>query len=402
MAIRFASAIAADVPSVDELKARARDLVPMLRDRARETETGRHVPDGTIDAMRKAGLFRILQPSAFNGYELDPLDFMEIVMVLAGGCGSSGWVYGILGVHPWHVALFDERAQQDVWGENDEALVASSYGATGSVERVDGGFVLDGTWRFSSGSRHADWSLLGGLVDTADGAPDGPAYHTFLVPSADYAIEDVWRTVGLAGTGSNTLHLRKVFVPEHRAHVMGEGIGGPGCVVNQAVAYRYPFSTVLTYMITATMLGIARSAIDSHIQMMRTRRRASFAGEKAAENAFSQKRVADADCIVSASILQLRHNLKEMRSYLERGEAPPEELRMRIRRDQTFGSVSAINATNMVFENSGGNALFLDNPIQRAWRDVNAARVHAANEWERAATAYGARLLGAPYSPANS
>lgn len=380
-----------DQPSDIELRARARDILPRIRARARDAEALRRIPDETIADIRDAGLFRILQPARWGGYERGIQLFLDIAMDIASTCGSSGWVYSVLGVHNWHLALFDERAQAEVWGENSDTLTASAYSPLGKVERVEGGFRLDGTWRISSGCHHGAWVLLGGVLSEAA----GPQYYTFLVPRADFEIIDTWHVAGLAATGSNNLKLDTVFVPDHRAHKMpAEGIGGPGTAVNPGEIYRFPFPSVLTNSITAPMLGMARGAVDAHIELMRERKRAAYGGEAAAMSGFAQKHVADAMAMIDGAALLMRANLAEMAEQIRSGAGIERELRLRVRRDQTRGSVAAIDATNLVFANSGGAAILLSSPIQRAWRDVNAARVHAANEVERLAAAYGGEQLG--------
>ena len=382
-----------DNPTDEMLRARARSLVAEIRQRAAQAEALRCIPDETIAAIRDAGLFRILQPARWGGYERDVRLFLDIAMEIAAACGSSGWVYAVLGVHNWHLALFDDRAQAEVWGENPDTLTASAYSPLGKVEAAAGGFRLDGIWRISSGCHHGAWVLLGGIVPTAE----DQQYYTFLVPKADFEIIDCWHVAGLAATGSNNLRVRNAFVPDYRAHAMpAPGIGGPGAAVNPGGLYRYPFPSVLTNSITAPMLGMARGAVDAHVELMRDRKRAAYGGEAAAMNGFAQKHVADATAMIDGAVLQMHANLAEMAASIAAGEDIARELRLRLRRDQTRGSVAAIEATNLVFAHSGGAAILLSSPIQRAWRDVNAARVHAANEVDRLAAAYGGERLGIP------
>lgn len=393
VARRPSPAASIDAPTDDMLRANARALVAEIRARASKAEALRRIPDATIAAIRDAGLFRILQPARWGGYERDVQLFLDIAMDIASACGSTGWVYSVLGVHNWHLALFDERAQADVWGKDRDTLTASAYSPLGEVRAVEGGFHLDGTWRISSGCHHGAWALLGGIVQESA----GQQYYTFLVPRADFEIIDCWHVAGLAATGSNNLRVQNAFVPDYRAHAMpARGIGGPGADVNPGALYRYPFPSVLTNSITAPMLGMAKGAIDAHIELMRGRKRAAYGGEAAAMNGFAQKHVADATAMIDAATLQMRTNLTEMAASIASGVEIARELRLRLRRDQTRGSVAAIDATNLVFANSGGAAILLSNPIQRAWRDVNAARVHAANEVERLAAAYGGEQLGIP------
>ena len=145
------AAVAAPIPTRETLIERARALIPALKARSEAAVAARCVPAETIREMHEAGFFRVLQPKRYGGYELDPQVFFEIQMTLAEGCMSTAWVYGVIGVHPFQLGLFDPKAQADVWGEDDATLVSSSYQPVGKVERVEGGFRLSGRWGFSSG-----------------------------------------------------------------------------------------------------------------------------------------------------------------------------------------------------------------------------------------------------------
>lgn len=373
-----------------EVLEKAREVAEKIRPRAAETENLRRIPKATIDDIHQAGLFRVLQPARYGGYEHSPQVFYDVVMELASACGSTGWVYSVLTVHAWQMALFPAEAQDDVWGDDSSTLISSSY-APGGVEAVDGGFRLSGTWKFSSGCQVAQWAFLGGLVPGADGIP---VFHTFLVPRSDYEILDTWHVVGLCGTGSNDIRLGNVFVPEHRAHRMLEQVGGPGSAINTAVIYKLPFASVFSYSITAPAIGMAIGALDAHKDLMRERVRQSYGGERAADDPFSQVRIAEAAADIDAARAQLYYNFEEIMSLANAGKEIPMALRVRLRRDQVRGTALAIRATSRIFENSGANALYGENPIQRAWRDVHAARVHAINDPERAAKVYGAMELG--------
>jgi 3-hydroxy-9,10-secoandrosta-1,3,5(10)-triene-9,17-dione monooxygenase len=370
----------------------ARGLAPALRERAPVAERDRNVPAATIKELQEVGLFRALQPKRYGGFELPPTAFYEAAMELAAACGSTGWVYGVVGVHAWQLALFEEETQEEVWGEDPSTLASSSYAPTGSVEAVEGGYRIRGRWSFSSGCGHCRWVLLGGIV-VEDGLP---AHVTFLVPASDYAIDDVWHVVGLAGTGSNDIVIEDAFVPARRAQPT---IGLQSTArLHSSPVYRLPFASVFSNAITASTIGIAMGAVEAYREYTIERVRASY-GEKAAADPFSQVRLADATGELDDARMRLRRNMDELLELAEAGQEIPEELRVRVRRDQVRGSRAARQATDRVFESAGGRALFLDKPIQRAWRDVHAAGVHAINDTERGLAMYGAHALGAAVPP---
>src|SRR5688572_750154 len=144
--------------------ANVRDLLPTLRERAQETEDRRALPAETVKALTEAGVFRLLQPTRFGGYEADPLTFLTAIRHIGSACGSTGWVTSVIGVHNWQLALFPEQAQLDVWSVDPATRMSSSYAPTGRATAVDGGYRLQGRWSFSSGCDHASWVLLGAIV----------------------------------------------------------------------------------------------------------------------------------------------------------------------------------------------------------------------------------------------
>ena len=168
----------------EQVIAGVRDLLPVLRERAQDTEDARRVPEESVKALQETGFFKLLQPKLHGGFETDPTSFYTAVKLIASACGSTGWVASILGVHPWHVALFDQQAQQEVWGEDEDVRISSSYAPMGRATPVDDSFHFKGRWSFSSGCDHATWVFLGGLVLGEDGTPTD--FRTFLLPRQDY------------------------------------------------------------------------------------------------------------------------------------------------------------------------------------------------------------------------
>jgi 3-hydroxy-9,10-secoandrosta-1,3,5(10)-triene-9,17-dione monooxygenase len=370
-----------------------RDLLPVLRDRAQETEDLRRIPDETVKSLQETGFFRLLQPTRYGGLEASPVDFYRGVRLIASVCGSTGWVSSVLGVHPWQLALFDDRAQQEVWGEDQSTLVSSSYAPMGRAKAVDGGFRFSGRWSFSSGCDHAQWVFLGGLVIGDEGTPVD--FKTFLLPRADYEIEDVWDTIGLRGTGSNDIIVEDVFVPDYRtlSFIDTGRCVCPGQEVNTAPLYQLPFASVFSCSISVPVIGMATGAYEAYVGWTRDRVRASTGG-KASEDSFNQLRIAEAAAKIDAAVLQIERNIEEELALVTAGEKIPLDLRVRVRRDQVNATGAAITAVDRLFESAGGRALKTGTPIQRFWRDAHAGRVHAINDPEKAQVMFGQFELG--------
>ena len=370
-------------------------LLPEIEQRAQQTEDLRRIPDETVSSLEGAGFFKLMQPEQWGGYQVDPVTFYEAVRRIASACGSTGWVSGIIGIHNWHLALFDQQAQEDVWGADTSVRISSSYAPMGMGEVVDGGYKVNGSWAWSSGCEIADWVFVGGPV-IKNGKPVD--FVSFLIPREDYAIRDVWNVVGLKGTGSNTIDVKDVFVPSHRMlsfRAMSTG-EAPGLEKNTAPVYKMPWGTIHPSTISAPIVGMAYGAYAAHVEHQGKRVRAAYAGEKAKDDPFAKVRIAEAASDIDAAWTQLSGNLQAEYDLLLAGQEVPMELRLKARRDQVRATGRAIASIDRLFENSGAHALDNDTPIQRFWRDAHAGRVHAANDAERAYVAYGNGEFGIP------
>ena len=371
------------------------DLLPKLRERAQLAEDQRQVPYDTINELDEVGFFKLLQPEQWGGLQADPTFFYEAVRRLASACGSTGWISSIIGVHNWHLALFDQKAQDEVWGEDPTVRVSSSYAPMGAGTVVDGGYLVSGAWQWSSGSEHATWAFLGGPV-IKDGRPVD--FGSFLIPRTEYTIDDVWHVVGLKGTGSNTVVVKDVFVPSHRFlsyKAMNDGTAG-GYQNNTAPVYKMPWGTMHPTTISAPIVGMAYGAYAAHVEHQGKRVRAAFAGEKGKDDPFAKVRIAEAASDIDAAWRQLIGNVGDEYALLQAGKEIPFALRAAARRDQVRATARSIASIDLLFESAGATALVTSAPLQRFWRDAHAGRVHAANEPERAYMIFGNNEFGLP------
>ncbi|MBO2458722.1 3-hydroxy-9,10-secoandrosta-1,3,5(10)-triene-9,17-dione monooxygenase oxygenase subunit [Actinomadura violacea] len=378
----------------NEVLEAVRELLPGIAERARSVDEKGRIPAETMKELTAAGVFRMLQPSRYGGAEDDPVAFYEVVRAVSGACGSTGWVTAVLGVHSWHLGLFPDEAQREVWGPGPDVLAASSYAPIGRLTPVDGGFEVSGRWAFSSGCEFADWALLGGLVVGAEGRPVD--FMTVLVPKADYEVRRVWDSMGLRGTASDDIVVDRAFVPAHRAmrNFDQAQLRTAGRKVNTGPLYRLPFGTIFTTTVAASVIGMAAGCHDLYVARMRDRIRLSLGGGRFVEDQFAQVAVARAASEIDAAILQTDRNVREIYDYAVRNEKIPMELRLRARRDQVRGTERAIDAIDILFKTAGGNSLHRGNVIERAWRDAHAGSVHVANDVEHALSMYGRGEFG--------
>ena len=374
---------------IDRIKA----LLPGFAERAQETEDMRKVHPQNIAELDEAGFFKLCQPSQWGGYEADMETFYTAAMLVATACPSTGWCASILGIHNWHLALFPQKAQEEVWGEDPTVRISSSYAPMGAAKKTADGLVLNGKWSWSSGCDHADWVFVGGpVLDENDKMVD---FCTFLVEKSQYEILDVWHVAGLKGTGSNDILVKDALIPEHRVLSFGlmAATKSPGLEVNTNPIYKMPWGTIHPTTISTPIVGMAFGCYEVHREHQRDRVRAAF-GTAAKDDPFAKVRLAEAAGDIDAAWLQLMRNVREELDLIKAGDFPGMDIRTRARRDQVRATQRSIDAIGLLFQNSGARALQDTSPIQRFWRDANAGRVHAANEATKAYIMYGQNEFG--------
>jgi len=363
----------------EEVLTRVRELGPGLRVRARDAEDRRNLPDETVKELKETGLVRLLQPARFGGYEAEPRFFYEACLAVAAACGSTGWVAGVVGVHPWQIAQWDDAAQQEVWGDDPDTWVSSSYMPVGRLTEVTDGFRLSGRWSFSSGCNHCQWVILG-CLEERDGAP--PVMWNALIPRSDYRIDDVWDPVGLRGTGSNDIVVEDAFVPSRRMLNVPEMFqwNSPGLAVNTNPLYRMPFASMFANAITVSIIGMGEGMLEEILQQSKSR--VSLTWGPASSDPHLLSAIGQAASDLSASRAQLLQNIGAMYEVVRNGEPIPMGLRRRCRRDQVAGSQRAIQAIDACYDRAGAGAISMSSPLQRFWKDAHTGRHHTINSIE--------------------
>src|ERR1700748_1308843 len=221
---------------------RAKALIPQLRDGAARTEELRRLPPETERDLHEAGLFRILQPKRVGGSEFDYVALVDCADALGQGDASVAWNFANLASHHWMLGMFDRRAQDAVWAKDADALIASSFiFPAGRARKVEGGYVLRGSWPFSSGVESCEWNMLASVVSSEDEA-DGIEYRIFLLNKKDYTVKDPWNAAGLGGAGSNDVEVADAFLAEPMSISVSDLAGGPtpGSAVNPNALYALP------------------------------------------------------------------------------------------------------------------------------------------------------------------
>lgn len=345
---------------------------------ADENERLGKLSDETVELLRATGVMRLLQPTKFGGYGAHPRDFAEAVMAVARYDGAAGWVCGVVGVHPWEVAQMDPRLAQEIWGEDPDTWIASPYMPNGIAEPVDGGYVLNGRWPFSSGADHCQWDFLGAMVGDGRGRPKMPpsVLHVVL-PRPDYEIvEDTWDVIGLSGTGSKDVVVKDAFVPEYRT-IGQEDIQAGQAADRHGVTeslYRLPFAAMFPLGITAAVIGICEGGLAAHVAQQRDR--VAVTGVQIRDDPYVLSATGEAAAEIQASRVHLIDGISRLHDLLEAGQPVSMEHRSDVRRNQVRCAWRAVAALDEIFARSGGNVIRRGNPLQRLWRDAHVGLQH--------------------------
>jgi alkylation response protein AidB-like acyl-CoA dehydrogenase len=364
---------------MNPVRERIDELADDLREQGAVNEKLGRLSDASAKILRESGAIRMLQPKARGGLQLHPREFAETVMRVASLDGSTGWVNGVVGVHPWELAFADPKVQDEVWGSDPDTWMASPYAPMGIATPVEGGYVFNGRWQFSSGTDHCQWIFLGGMLGNADGSMAMPPKSMHLIlPRSDYTIvEDSWDVVGLRGTGSKDVVVKDAFVPSYRTMRYDKvvdgtlqreaGLGDP--------TYELPFSVAFPLGITAAVVGIAEGALARHLDYQRTR--VQITGTKIKDDPYVLYAIGEAAAEISASRTALLDNVCRIHDMVAAGRTPTLEDRAVGRRIQTQAAWRAVRAVDEIVARSGGNAMRMDNPLQRFWRDAHMGLAHA-------------------------
>ncbi len=375
-----------------EFVARARDLVPSLRAQAARCEPERRVADTTIAQLREARLFDVVKPRRYGGYELGWDVFGEIVVALSSGCGSTGWVYSVVGGHAPVVARFGTRFLDELWGPKPDALLSSCRRASGALDPVAGGYRGSAVGIFSSGVHHVDWVLIEGMPIAGRDQT-----VTIAVPRSEIAILDSWNVIGLAGTGSHDIRFDDVFIPDHRVWYpgkppAGEALDGP--------LFRLPYLGG-PFALPSVALGVAIAGLDHFVAM--THHRTNRTGASMAEQPSMQSRIGEAAVELDAALALLRVKLKELMASLagekhdlagERNILLPGGIAHGYDSAAScFIAQSAYRALDRLMVAAGAHQLAYSEPFQRCFRDALAALQQPSNNWDNGRIAGGRALL---------
>ena len=371
------------------------EFVSCLAQRAAEAEDLRRLPDATIADFRASGLARLLLPARYGGEQAPFPAILAPVRQMAHGCASSAWTLGFYILHNWMLALFGEQAQDEVFADGP-VLCPAPLAPTGRGVPVGGGVRLTGRWSWATGIMAADWVMVGALC-----GPDDAMYPALaLLPVEHVAVEDVWHTDGMRGTGSHDVVVTDVVVPEHRLVKVTDIYGGtaPGAALHDATAYRWPMVPALSLLAAMPALGAAEYVADAFATRLGERVLA-YSGVAQKQQPAAQIRLGDARVRLRALNGLLGDTVQLVQTKVEAGERIPRAVRAQAR----VAAAHIVHESRAVvadlLESAGASAHFLHNPLQRAKRDIDVISGHVVFDYDVSRELAGALDIGVPISP---
>jgi 3-hydroxy-9,10-secoandrosta-1,3,5(10)-triene-9,17-dione monooxygenase len=378
-------------------------LRPQLYAEQAATEARSYYSQEMHEAFREAGFYRLLMPRRYGGLEFDLPTYYRVITSIARGCPSSGWMLALGSAHVLQLATsFSERAQ-DEFLDGGGFIASASFGFQDArAERVEGGYRINGTWHFCSGVPYATHHMP--LVPVGDTDERIVA----VVPRSQFRMLDNWGDlIGLKGSGSHSVVIEDVTVPEHHTITLDEwmsiGVSStPGYRLHGNPLYGGPFAAVAPGELNSVQVGAAQGAIDEYERLLArpTRQVGGVAGRSRAHDPDYQRilglALAHTDAAYSILIRcgELYHEYA--REAMEGGELFSEERALRI-----YGQLMAAHklcweAGDMVFRAGSTTGARDGAPLQRYWRDLCAFRSNGVHQLDFNAPSLAQAHLGLP------
>ncbi len=351
----------------------------VLREQHAPSDKCGHLTEPAREVLEKSGGMRLLQAKSHGGCEADPRDFFEWARAVGRYNPSAGWIAGVVGVHPWEVALLDEKVQDEIYANNPDNWVASPYAPQGRAVREGDGFRFSGQWQYSTGTDHCGWVVLGGMVvDENENPGEVPEVRHFFLPRGDYEIvEDSWHVMGLSGTGSKDIRIDGAFVPEYRTVLHGSMLEGEYSCRQDAALYHIPFGCIFSGAIASATFGIAEGAIEQYRDYLQTR--VSASGVVGKTDPYQQEALAEVEADLAAGITHLDAMIVAWMEQLENGTPVSKVQRLEFRRNQVRAVQRVLFGVDKLFARAGSAAIWTTRSLERYWRDLRTGGTHMAD-----------------------
>ena len=392
--------------TTEELVGRAGALRERLYEGADEAEERGGYSEAMHQAFSDAGFYRMLQPRMFGGYEMDLADYFRVIIEIGRGDPQTGWALCLAAGHHFQVAaFFDEQAQTEVFGDGD-VVIPSRAVPGGTATRVDGGWEVDGTWDYCSGATYSTHALLLAVTPRPEGPPER---RMVILPRSDYEILDDWGgglTLGLGGTGSNSIKVRSRFVPDHmtaiydwKDYVMPED-GTVGYRLHGNPQYLARTATFFYGELNCTQVGTARCALDVYEAAARERKTSFPPPMPRSESVDYQRWLGEAASLTDTAEIALLGAAERYTAYCHRWAERREPFT--VEHDAALRDVCAQagklawQAVDLMFATGGSTAARRGSRLQRCFRDASMFRTHIGAQYDVISASTGRVRLGQP------
>ena len=384
------------IPTREELTKAAADLIPKLRERAEEAEDLRMMPDETIEDIKKAGIHKMFTPKRYGGFEMDWGTQVDVARELGKGCASTSWMSSVVMSHSWNLGRFPAEAQEEFWPSCPDAIIATAFAGGGEMKKTEGGYILNGLWRFASGVDHSDCAIVAGQYKNANNkSGTGLDYRMALIMPDQYEIIDTWHAEGLKGTGSKDIKVVDTFVPEHRT-VKALELGGsnpPGSELHESYIYRVEMGMYFNTLLSGPILGATHGVLLEYLEQTRSRFGSMF-GERVSEQAAVQQKIGESYEELRTSDLIIDNLCHYLHEQGQAGNSIVGGDRLKIRRETAMAAQLCMKSGTRLSGMMGVTAQTGRNPAQRMFRDLRTMSTHGGIHWDNATTPTGSYLLG--------
>ncbi|MFF4873932.1 acyl-CoA dehydrogenase family protein [Streptomyces sp. NPDC090109] len=368
-----------------------RESIPVLRRNATESEDRRWIADENVDLLEKAGVFRTAVPERFGGLDLPAEEQAEILAEIARGCGSTGWVSMVWVSTAWIATLYPDRAQEEVFAQGS-VRISGGFTPSGTLTPTEGGYLLNGSWRFNTGVRGAEWNVHAAMVEHGNGEHE----ELFaLVPTGDITLADDWNVFGAGGTGSVTSTAKDVFVPAHRVVDGAVFDASTGDRWNADVKGRnYNLTSYILATCAPVYQGIAQAALELFTERLPGKGITYTEWSEQSRHPYTQIQLAHATNKIASCAALSRDWLRVMQERADRGEKMTVREKAAVRGQVGYVVQSTREAVESLYAISSASTILLSNPVQRAFRDIEALSLHGLLTPVSSLEAHGRVLLG--------
>ena len=386
-----------------ELVRRARAIAPRIAARAETAERNRRVCDATIADVAEAGLFEILVPRRWGGHALPVRSMVEVLKVLSPLDASTGWMLGFYMVHNWMWCLLPEACQAEIFADGPSTLGPVMVAPTVKATPVEGGYRINGQAKWGTGSSHATWCMVSGIVEddaapkqSADGKPVPPVVRMFAMPWSEARWIDTWKTSGMAATASHDVIFENIFIPTHRVMDVGPARSGEseGARLHGGPVFTTAFTPMLAIAALTPLVCATRGAVDHAVERSKTFL-STYSGKAGVDNPALQIRLAKADLMAQAAITLL----DALVAGIEQDAlSPPIDIHARAgqRAQASYIANLCRDAVTLLAHGGGASAHMADSPIQRTFRDLSMAACHVVFDADPTMELHGKILVGKP------